>query len=187
MVKVGFICEGETEKIIIKSDNFKQLLFQNNCVFIKAIDATGNGNLLPKNILPFIEILKDEGVEKIFIISDLDNDQCITNTKLRISAPDSTIVIIAVKQIEAWFLSDSFLLSKIFGEPFEYPFPENEIKPRETLKLLFLQKTKRGIGDSKPKFAYSMVNNGFSLLNAAKHKDASSAKYFIHKLQSLNT
>ena len=187
MVKVGFICEGETEKIIVESDSFKQLLLQYNCIFKKAINATGNGNLLPKNILPFIEILKDEGVEKIFIISDLDKDECITNTKLRINAPNSIIVIIAVKQIEAWFLADTLLLSKIFGEPFEYPFPENESTPRETLKSLFLQKTKRVIGDSKPKFAYNMVSNGFNLLNAAKHENANSVKYFIHKLQSLNT
>ena len=88
MVKIGFICEGETEKIIVESENFQQFLLQNNFEFVNAIDATGNGNLLPKNIQPFIKILKDDGAEIIFILTDLDIDKCITNTKERINAPD---------------------------------------------------------------------------------------------------
>ena len=46
MVKVGFICEGATEKIIVESVNFKNFLKENNLEFIRAIDANGNGNLL---------------------------------------------------------------------------------------------------------------------------------------------
>jgi hypothetical protein len=113
MVNIGFICEGETEKLIIESDRFKQFLFDNNCELIKVIDATGNGNLLPKNISPFIQILNDEGAQKIFILTDLDIDVCITQTKQRINAPDGVIVIIAVQQIESWFLADSETLSII--------------------------------------------------------------------------
>ena len=186
MVKVGFICEGETEKIIVESENFKQLLIQNNCVFLKAIDATGNGNLLPKNISPFINVLIDEGADKIFILSDLDLDECITKTKLRIDAPESIIVIIAVKQIESWILADAILLSNIFNEPYLFAYPERENIPRETLRKLFIEKIQRGIGNSKPKFAYSMVSQGFSILNAANNPQCYSAKYFIKKLESLS-
>ena len=50
MVKIGFVCEGETEKLINESDRFRQFLFDNNCELLKVIDATGNGNLLPKHI-----------------------------------------------------------------------------------------------------------------------------------------
>ena len=163
MVKVGFICEGETEKIIVESDNFKQFLLQNNCILLKAIDATGNGNLLPKNITPFINILNEEAVDKIFILTDLDLDECITNTKLRIDVPKEIITIIAVKAIEAWFLSDSQLLSKMFGKPFEYEYPENDALPFETLRQLFVENTSRGIGNSKAKFARRFISEGFQL------------------------
>jgi hypothetical protein len=185
MVKVGFICEGETEKIIVNSTDFKNILASNNLQLVKAIDATGNGNLLPKNITPFIESLKDDGAEKIFILTDLDKDVCITKTKERINAPETVVVIISIKQIEAWFLADSFTLSKVFGKEYKFDFPENENYPREKLKEIFITKTGRGIGDSKPKFAKRFLNEGFSILNAAVHPNCNSAKYLLNKLSSL--
>lgn len=183
MVKLGFICEGETEKIIIESVAFRQFLLANNFDFVKAFDATGNGNLLPDNISPMLDNLLDEGVEKIFLLTDLDEDACITKTKKRINAPEGIFVIVSVKKIEAWFLSDSQTLSSIFKENFLFQNPEKESDPRQIIKELFIQKTGRGIGDSKPRFAARMVNNGFSVINAAQHPNCDSAKYFIQKLQ----
>ncbi len=104
-------------------------------------------------------------------------------TKQRIKAPEGTFVIVSVKKIEAWFLADSITLSSIFKGKFEFENPENETDPRQILKDLFVAKTGRGIGDSKPKFATRMVNNGFSVVNAAAHPNCSSAKYFLQKLQ----
>ncbi len=184
MVKIGFICEGETEKIIIESTVFRKLLIDNNFEFIKAFDATGNGNLLPENIAPMISNLLDEGADKIFVITDLDTDACITKTKERINAPAGIIVIVSIKKIEAWFLADSSTLSSIFKENFSFSNPEVELDPREVLKRLFIEKTERGVGDSKPRFATRMINNGFSLVNAAAHPNCNSAKYFIEKLYS---
>ena len=179
MVKIGFICEGETEKLIVESK--KSLIFfqEKNLVLVNAIDATGNGNLLPKNIQPFIEILKDDAAEIIFILTDLDTDKCITKTKERISAPDNVIVIISIQQIEAWFLADSITLSSIFKCKFLFDYPEKEIYPREKLKEIFIEKTGRGIMDSKPRFAKWMIKEGFSIFNAAQHLNCNSAKYFI--------
>ncbi len=184
MVKVGFICEGETEKIIVDSFDFKNILEKRNLKLIKAIDATGNGNLLPKNIKPFIENLKDDGAEKIFILTDLDQDLCITKTKERINAPHDLIIVISVKQIEAWFLADSTTLSNIFKEGFYFDFPEVENNPREKLKDIFIAKTNRGIGDSKPKFAKRIIKDGFSVSNSALHPNCNSAKYFLDKLKA---
>ncbi len=186
MVKLGFICEGETEKIIIESWAFKEFLSANNLEFVKAFDATGNSNLLPAHISPMISNLIEEGAEKIFIITDLDKDVCITETKERINAPEGISVIVSVKQIEAWFLADSKTLSSIFNEEaFSFENPENEADPRGTLRNLFIQKTGRGIGESKPRFAARMVNDGFSVNNSAAHPNCPSAQYFIQKLQSL--
>ncbi len=186
MVKLGFICEGETEKIIVESGSFKELLAENNCSLVKAFDATGNGNLLPKNIAAMINNLMEEGAEKIFILTDLDKDECITKTKERIDAPAEIITIVAVKQVESWFLADSNTLSVLLNETgFTFDHPEDEFVPRDTIQQLFLQKTSSGIGGSKPRFAIKMVNNGFSVKNAAAHPNCPSASYFLAKLQSL--
>jgi hypothetical protein len=187
MVKLGFICEGETEKIIIESSSFKELLTENNCTLLKAFDATGNGNLLPHNITPMINNLIEEGAEKIIIITDLDKDECITKTKARIDAPAEIITIVAVKQVESWFLADSNTLSVLLNEDgFTFNQPEEEPIPRDTIQRLFLQKTASGIGGSKPRFAIKMIKNGFSIKNSAAHKNCPSARYFITKLQSLS-
>ena len=180
MVKIGFICEGETEKLIIESENFQTYLHKNNLALVNAIDATGNGNLLPKNIQPFIEILKDDGAEIIFILTDLDRDKCITKTKERINAPEDIVVIISVQQIEAWFLADSNTLSAIFKCRYVYDNPEKEIYPGKKLKEIFIEKTGRGNMESKPRFAKWMIKQGFSILSAAQHSNCNSAKYFIN-------
>lgn len=182
MVKIGFICEGETEKIIIESANFQTFLVENELAFVNAIDAAGNGNLLPKNIEPFIEILKDEGAAIIFILTDLDTDKCITKTKERINAADDIAVIISIQQIEAWFLADSVTLSSIFKSKYFFEYPEKEIQPREKLKEIFIEKTGRGIGESKPGFAKQIIKQGFSILNAAQHVNCNSAKYLVNAL-----
>ena len=184
MVKVGFICEGETEKIIVDSVDFKNILSSNNLQLVNTIDAKGNGNLLPKNIVPFIESLKDNGAEKIFILTDLDEDVCITKTKERINAPETIVVVIAVKQVEAWFLADSITLSKMFGKEFHFDFPENENSPIERLRDIFVTQTGSGIGPSKLSFAKRIVKEGFSVSNAANHPNCNSAKYLLSKLIS---
>ena len=47
MVKVGFICEGYTELILLQSDPFRQLLVSLNIERLNVINAEGSGNLLP--------------------------------------------------------------------------------------------------------------------------------------------
>ena len=51
VVKIGFIVEGETESLILNSDNFKAILSELNIVSVGVINAGGNKNLLPHNIL----------------------------------------------------------------------------------------------------------------------------------------
>ena len=189
MVKVGFICEGETEKLIIESETFKTLLLKLGLELILAINADGNGNLLPHNIEKFIAILEDAGSDKIFILTDLDKDSCVTFTKKRISARENDIVIIAVKQIEAWFLSDSKTLSNLFKTKFQFEFPENEDAPYDTLNNFFINYIGRGNGKKdnggKIKTTRKMLTNGFSITQSASHPNCKSAAYFFNKLKSV--
>lgn len=56
---------------------------------------------LPHNIVGYTERLEKEGARIIVILTDLDDDSCITETRNRISARAQDVVIVAVKKIEA--------------------------------------------------------------------------------------
>lgn len=188
MVKVGFIVEGETEKLIIDSDHFQALLqsMHLECVN-EAIDARGNGNLLPHNIEPFRQRLLAKNAAWIFILTDKDEDVCITQTRNRITERPHQIICIATKKIEAWFLADSELLSTLFKTHFEFESPESENIPFETFRSLLIENTGRGVSKrAKTTLAKIVLSNGFSLQRAATHPNCPSAQYFLDKLKSIS-
>lgn len=182
MVKIGFIVEGETEALILYSDKFKAILNELNLVSVGIINAGGNKNLLPHNILIHQTNLIKKGAETILILTDLDDDQCITKTKERITERENQIIAVAIKQIEAWFLADSILLSNLFNESFTFDYPEKENVPFDTLRALLIQFRGRGLPKKVP-MALKMLNSGFSIQNAAKHPNCPSANYFLTKLK----
>ncbi len=190
MVKIGIICEGRTEEILFLSKNFKGWLSSKNIILIDVVYAEGSGNLLPNNITRYVESLELRGAEKIIIITDLDNDTCITSTKQRINARPHDIVVIAVKQIEAWFLACTDTMRKVLKQAsFEFAYPENEQMPFETINQLFVTNVGRGIGKKsagKIKLVTSLLNAGLDISQAANHPNCPSAAYFINKLNNLN-
>lgn len=185
MVRVGFICEGKTERKIIESENFQQYLTGLGIECVKPVlDAKGSGNLLPENLRESLELLNAKRAEKVIILTDLDEDACITVTKDRITSDDNRFVIVAVKKIESWFLADSLTLSYLLKEQFYFDKPEEEASPFNTLKSIFIQKQSRGIG-VKDIFTARMLKYGFSVENAANHKNCSGAAYFLNKLKQI--
>ena len=147
MVKLDFICEGFTEQILLLSDKFQQLLTPINLHLVNVINATGSGNLLPHNIRDYIESLEKDEAEVIFILTDLDNDFCITKTKERIKAREKDVVIIAVKKIEAWFLANDSAMRLLLNNPdFSYPTPQKEVELFEIINGLLINKPGRGVG-----------------------------------------
>jgi hypothetical protein len=189
MVKLGFIVEGTTEKIIVESEAFRLFLLSINLsVVAPVIDATGKNKLSGKSLFSQIQILKDGGANKIIILTDLDEDACITVTKNRIQAPNECLVIVAVKTIEAWFLSDNKLMQKILNESdYVCEHPETISNPYEEIRQLMVQYTGRGVGNSKVLLAKRFVKEGFSIVQAANHPQGSSAQYFIQQLHQLST
>jgi hypothetical protein len=187
MVKLGFIVEGETEKILLESEIFKDLLSKFKLDYISEIvDAGGNGNLLPKNIEKISAILIDKGASKIIVLTDLDKDKCVTETKNRISPLENHICVISKKEIEAWFLADTLALSNFLkSSNFDIHSPETIEEPFEEIKKLRMNLNNRGIGDKKI-LARFMVKNNFSFERAASHPNCTSAKYFIDKLKTLS-
>lgn len=188
MVKVGFICEGRTETILLSSDTFTRLLASLNIEPLQIIDAKGSGNLLPHNISGYVERLEKAGAQTIMILTDLDEDICITKTKERISARQQDIVIIAVKKIEAWFLACTPAMRNFLqDDDFTFPLPENEADPFQTIKKLYKS---RGIGKitlAKVRLATKMLESGFDFSTAAAHTNCSSARYLLDKLTQIGT
>ncbi len=182
--------EGDTEKKIILSDNFKAYCQSQNIEILPSILPTKGqrGKDIFKNkekIDAFIEILKDNGAEYIFVIRDLEDLTCVIEAKNEI-ASDEVSKIIVVKAIESWFLADTKAISSYFEQDsYFHDLPESIEKPFDYLKQQNIEIKKRGISD-KLIFAGIMLKHGFSIENAAKHPNCPSAKYFIKKLESLN-
>lgn len=187
MVKIGFICEGDTEVKIVKSGAFQHLLIKSGltCVF-PVEDADGNGNLLPHKIIEKRRALEKAGADMIFVLTDIDNDASVTSARQRIGEYPGQQIIVAVREAEAWFLADSSTLSTLLNEPFYVDYPEHDVEPFETIRHLFLQQTGRGVG-TKPMLARRMIKYGFSIEQAAQHPNCPSARYFLTKLQTLAT
>jgi hypothetical protein len=83
-----------------------------NCI-LPAIDAKGGGNLLPDRIEALREELLSRNAQTIVILTDLDTGNCITSTRKRIAERADQIIVVAVKQIEAWFLSDTSTAARV--------------------------------------------------------------------------
>lgn len=187
MVKVGFIVEGETEKVIIESDKFKEFLLNNDYELVTpVIDAKGGGNLLPNNIKPFIKRLKDSQADRIMVLTDLEDEISVDKVKERIEHSEIKVIFVAVKAIEAWFLADTKAMQKLLNNnDFVEEFPEyTEKMPQERIQELAIKYTNRGIGSSKPMFARKMLKWGFSIESSANHPNCPSAKVMIEYFQN---
>lgn len=189
MVKISFLVEGDTEKKIISSDKFQEFCFRNNIEIIgQPLPSKGyRGKDVFKDYektQAFINVLKDQGSEYIFIIRDLEDLDCLVKAREEIKS-DEAVKIIVVKTIESWFIADSDTMTSYLGEDFYHDAPENIDNPFHFLKSKSLEIKQRGISD-KLIFTSIMLKNGFSIENAAKHPNCQSAKYFINKLQSLS-
>jgi hypothetical protein len=186
MVKVGFICEGDTEFILLQSLSFKQLLSELHISFVDVINAEGSGNLLPHNIKGYIDSLEKKESDAIIIVTDLDEDVCVTKTKLRINARTEDVVVVSVKKIESWFLACNIAMRVLLGNNnFHFDQPEAENDPFETINNLIVHHTGRGIGkkrSGKIRLVTRLINNGLDLTEAAQHPNCPSARYFIDTL-----
>ncbi len=175
--------ERVSEKKVLDSTAFRDFLKKEKIEFVgDIIDAKGGGKLLPHNRERHVLRLKGKGATHIIILSDKENDPCFTSVKQRIAPQASETVLVSAKALEAWFLADSETLTKIFRKPFNYITPENTTgKPFDVIKDEFSKREKDF--DTKAILADRMIRNGFTIENAAAHKNCPSAKYFLEKLK----
>ena len=189
MVKIGFIVEGDTEKIIIESARFKSWAMASGIeICAPVINAKGGGNLLPHHILPMLAQFQRTRPDHIVILTDLENDTDIASVKTRITTEHTELIFVAVKAIEAWFLADTLALRRWLNiEDVIEEAPEaTPGMPWKRLKALATEKGARGPGSNKPGFAKKMcMQYGFDIAQAASHRACSSAKLFHDELLRL--
>jgi len=184
MVRLGILCEGESETYILKSDLFQSWLSQNEIELVEIRIVGSKNQYWEERIESHISILKDQKIDHIIIMVDLDEDSCITETKNKIVIGINNHVVVSVKEFENWYLADHIALNSLVNKNVEViEFPELEEEP--VTKIIELNNGK-GFGGSKPRLAMKMRSSGFSIQNAANHPNCQSALYFLDKLKSIN-
>ncbi|QKZ14797.1 hypothetical protein [Spirosoma sp. KUDC1026] len=185
-MKLGIICEGESEPFILDTVEFRQLIAQYDLELVGVTQAGGKKEYEAERINKHRQILLDRGAERIIVLVDLDTDACITLTKQQISPfPDQT-VIVAVKEFENWYLADSHALSQFLGVLTTIELPEEDSDAITT--MIDMGRTAKAFAryrKSKVLLAKNMHRNGFSIERAAAHPNYPSAHYFLTKLQTL--
>ncbi len=183
MVTVGFIVEGDTEKILFSSTAFQNYLTSININYVpEIINAKGYNNLLPHRIEEFTTILIDKGATKIFIITDLDFDECVINTKKRIKASEIHQLIVCKKTIEAWFLADTKTIRKYLNsDKYICEALETIENPFEEIKIQRMSHINKGVSDKKI-LVKTLLNLGLSFESITSNINCPSAKYFHNKL-----
>lgn len=190
MVKIGFVVEGDTEKLLIESTGFRNWAIQNNIeIGIPVINAGGGGNLCPRQIEKYINsCLTQVKPDKLVVLTDLECEPCITQVKQRIGNGRVAKIFVARKAIEAWFLADTQAM-QIWLEQTEFfeELPEKTAKmPWERLGEIAKALDKRGTGSSKIAFTKKFITRfNFSIERAATHPNCQSATYFLEKLKEI--
>ncbi|GAB3766744.1 DUF4276 family protein [Spirosoma pomorum] len=186
MVKLGIICEGESEPFILDTVDFRQFIAQHNLELVGVTQAGGKKEYEAERINKHRKILLDRGAERIIVLVDLDADACITLTKQQINSAPNQTVIVAVKEFENWYLADSQALSSFLGVTAEIDLPEHDDDAITT--IIDMGRVARRFAryrKSKVLLARDMQRHGFSIERAAAHPNCPSAHYFLTKLQTL--
>jgi len=194
MVKIGFIAEGDSECVLLKSDSFK-----NWCrvvgieIIAPVINAGGGGNLLPEFFTNYEQRLSTTGhPDKIVVLTDREKaptDKIVQRRILAVNKKKTKkkridYVFISVKALEAWFLADSKAMSNWLKERFQEEYPERtKGTPWERIKEIASDKS-RGPGRNHLAFAQTIIkHHGFSIEQAAKHPNCPSVKEFHDTLK----
>lgn len=182
MVKVSFIVEGDTEKIIVESPAFAAWAeAQGIEICSPVINAKGGGNLLPQNMAQIVMQARRASPDHIVILTDLEDAPSGAAVRGRIGTEHTDLIFIAVKAIEAWFLADTLALRSWLGldDAFEVLPEETPGMPWDRLKSLAQEKGVRGPGSNKPGFAKKMcMHHGFTVAGSASHPACPSARQF---------
>lgn len=190
LCRIGFIVEGGSEKVIVESPAFQELLHRGGYELVKpVIDAKGGDNLLPQNMEAFLQRFKHLAVDAIFVLTDQEDAKSQDEVRERIQHSDIRFIFVAVKALEAWYLADTQAMRNWLRDHdfFEFEPEATEGRPWDTLKFVAKARGRRGPG-SKISFAKRMLRDwDFSLERAAEHPSCPSAAELVKYFSSPQT
>ena len=191
MVKVGFIVEGTSDFIILKSDRFQNLLrYELEIETNESLINIARSRLrLKNNFVSLVRNLQKQDVDYIFTLVDQDDKE--EQRKNRgYTPPDCPIVVvneiqnfrdnrnyifeknyfvIMTREMEAWFLADSILNFNYNGQPEEILNPSDIVGKQ--------------LGTSSHVKIANRLKDKFSLVRASEN--SRSAKRFLDKLNQI--
>ena len=191
MVKVGFIVEGTSDFIILKSDKFQNLLKYKLHIETdeSLIKIARSKSKLKKNFVSLVRNLQKQDVDYIFTLADQDDKE--EQRKNRgYTPPDCLIVVvneiqnfrdnrnyifeentfvIMTREMEAWFLADPNLNFNYDGQPEEILNPSDIVGEQ--------------LGISSHLMIANRLKDKFSLVRASEN--SKSAKRFLEKLTQI--
>ena len=193
---VGFIVEGPSDKFVVESDSFTELLASEGLQRASpVVVAGGDGRMSNSRISDLATLLRKQATDAriILLLADLDENpdgspRCISERKDSIGSDGVDVIVIARKAIETWFLADTKAMRSWTGDDsFFEPNPETRPgMPWNSLKEIGVATSGRGPGRSKPMFAKRFVRqHGFHVERAAEHPECPSAGYFLAKIAAL--
>lgn len=192
--RIGFIYDGETEEVIIKSEMF------DNYLASIGLRSVGEFKYKSKKLSAYSDILINKGAEKVIIITDMEQSPCFSEVFERYDEENLNEYhkIIVVKRMgEAWLMADTDTLKGILRIGRHRSFnennnPEAEIDPHHKINELLSRHTNRAGNKkkavkftSKPLLAKKFLDNGFTIEAAVSHPQCMSIKYFDRYLRGL--
>jgi hypothetical protein len=191
MVKVGFIVEGTSDFIILKSDKFQNLLKYKLEIDTNEslINIARSRPRLKKNFVSLVRNLQKQNVNYIFTLVDQDDKkEQRRNRGYRPSDCPIVVVneiqnfrdnrnyifeensfVIMTREMEAWFLADENLGFNFEGQPEEILNPSDVVAGQ--------------LGTSSHVKIANRLKDRFSLVRASEN--SSSAKRFLDKLEQI--
>jgi hypothetical protein len=189
VVRLGFIVEGDSEKIMGESASFRRWASAQGLeICSPVINAKGGGNLLPHHMAPMMTILAKSQPDHVVVLTDLEEEASVDAVKARITSTHTSLIFVAVKALEAWFLADTQAMRAWLKQPsFSEAFPEaTPGMPWDRLKEVAQQQGARGPGTNKVIFAKRFCgSHNFQIASAAAHPACPSAKAFHDALLAL--
>lgn len=188
-MKLGFIVEGDSEKIMLESAGFKRWANAAGLeICSPVINAKGGGNLLPHHMGPMLTQLNRSAPDHVVILTDLDAAPDVATVKARITDRHTQLIFVAVKALESWFLADTQAMRSWLKQPnFFEPTPEQTVGlPWDRIKELANALGARGPGPSKVLFAKKLCGaHGYQISNSSAHPACPSATLFHDALLDL--